>query len=151
MKSGLIIDSCCQTVLSGSFFKRKRWLNPCLGPSTFRRRQEDIFPASDGARLNHRGRRLLTNHFHEVFTNTTIDGQTTSDLRRLDSHRANWYDEYAARIQTGVSSVLSGHLGFGDRGWLWMQTCFSALFYFKRWFLWRHANHLFLSVYLALW
>lgn len=56
----------CWVALSSA---RKLWLKPCLGPSTFRVRQEDIFTACGGTQLNHRDWRLLTYHFHEVYTN----------------------------------------------------------------------------------
>lgn len=89
---GCVVKLCWVAVSS----RGKLGLKPCLRPSTFRVRQEDIFLVCDGTQLNHWGRRLLTNHFQEVYTNRAIDSETTQDSYRLDLYRANWFDEYRA-------------------------------------------------------
>lgn len=81
--------------------RRKLWLKPCLRPSTFRVRQEDIFPAYDETQLSHSVWGLLTNHFYEVYTNRAIDGKTTQDSDRLDFYSTNWFD----KCRTGPRQV----------------------------------------------
>lgn len=76
--------------------RRKLRLKPCLGPSTFRLRQEDVFLARDGTQLNHWDWGLLTNGFHGAYTNRAIDGKITQDSCGLDLYRANWFDKYRA-------------------------------------------------------
>lgn len=128
----------------------KAGLKPCLRPSTFRVRQEDIFPACDGTKLNHWDPRLLTNHFIEIYTNRAIDRETTQDSDRLDLYWANWFDKYGAgprqmhvhcwditlAVETEAPSECR-HVS---------QTWFSDLFCFKGRSVSRNIELLFLSI-----
>lgn len=117
----------------------------CLRPSTFRVRQEDIFLVCDGTQLNRWDWGLLTNHFHEVYTNGAIDEKTTHDSYRLDLYWANWFDKYRTgprQVQAQCWDITLAVETEADCECRHVSQTFSAL---KGGFLLRHMEQLFSS------